>query len=66
MLVNKGVKSNVDAIYEQNAGTLLEKGNDKNIEQNLTLENNISAPITAGQKLGEVSFSLNRRNFIYN
>ena len=38
----------------------------KNIEQNLTLENNISAPITAGQKLGEVSFSLNRRNFIYN
>lgn len=66
VLVNKGVKSNVDAIYEQNAGTLLEKGNDKNIEQNLTLENNISAPITAGQKLGEVSFSLNRRNFIYN
>ena len=66
VLVNKGVKSNVDAIYEQNAGTLLEKENDKNIEQNLTLENNISAPITAGQKLGEVSFSLNRRNFIYN
>ena len=66
VLVNKGVKSNVDAIYEQNAGTLLEKGNDKNIEQNLTLANNISAPITAGQKLGEVSFSLNRRNFIYN
>lgn len=66
VLVNKGVKSNVDAIYEQNAGTLLEKGNAKNIEQNLTLENNISAPITAGQKLGEVSFSLNRRNFIYN
>lgn len=66
VLVNKGVKSNVDAIYEQNAGTLLEKGNDKNIEQNLTLENNISAPITAGQKLVEVSFSLNRRNFIYN
>lgn len=66
VLVNKGVKSNVDAIYEQNAGTLLEKGNDKNIEQNLTLENNISAPITAGQKLGEVSFSLNRRDFIHN
>jgi len=30
----------------------------KNIEQNLTLENNVSAPITSGQKLGEVSFSL--------
>lgn len=58
--VNKGVRSNVDVIYEQDAGTLLEKGSDKNIEQNLKLDENISAPITAGQKLGEVSFTLNR------
>lgn len=58
--VNKGVSSNIDVIYEQNAGTLIEKGNDKNIEQNLSLQENISAPITAGQKLGEVTFSLNR------
>jgi len=58
--VNKGVISNVDVIYEQNAGTLIEKGTDKNIEQNLSLQENISAPITAGQKLGEVTFSLNR------
>ncbi len=60
ILVNKGIISNVDAVYEQNAGTLIEKGNDKNIEQNLTLEENISAPISAGQKLGEVTFTLNR------
>ena len=65
ILVNKGIVSNVDAIYEQNAGTLIEKGNDKNIEQNLTLEENISAPISAGQKLGEVTFTLNRQTFIY-
>lgn len=63
--VNKGVISNIDVIYEQNAGTLIEKGNDKNIEQNLSLQENISAPITAGQKLGEVTFSLNRSNSIY-
>ncbi len=65
ILVNKGIVSNVDAIYEQNAGTLIEKGNDKNIEQNLTLEENISAPISAGQKFGEVTFTLNRQTFIY-
>lgn len=56
--IHKGVRSNVDAILSNNAGTLIEKGKDKNIEQNLVLEDNISAPISAGQKLGEVSFVL--------
>ena len=56
--VNKGIKENVDAIYEDNAGTIVEKSNSKRIEQNLKLEDNISSPITAGQKIGEVSFSL--------
>lgn len=56
--INKGVKSSVDAVLADNAGTLIEKGKDKNVEQNLTLEDHVSAPITAGQKLGEISFSL--------
>ena len=37
---------------------LIEKGKDKSIEQHLTLDDHVLAPITAGQKLGEVSFSL--------
>lgn len=37
----------------------MEKGNDKNIEINLQLEDNISAPISAGQKVGEAKFTLN-------
>lgn len=57
--VKKGVTSSVDAILSENAGTLMKKGNDTNMEQNLILEEQISAPITAGQKLGEVSFVLN-------
>ncbi len=56
--VTKGVHSSVDAILSETAGTLIEKGKDKNIEQNLLLEDTISAPIAAGQKLGEVSFTL--------
>lgn len=56
--VNKGVSSNVDAVLESNAGTLIEKGRDKDVEQNLQIEENISAPITSGQKIGEISFSL--------
>lgn len=57
--VNKGVCSTVDAVLADNAGTIIERGKDKDMEQNLSLDDTISAPITAGQKLGEVSFVLN-------
>ena len=30
----------------------------KNIEQTVTIDENISAPISSGQKVGEISFSL--------
>lgn len=56
--INKGVETEVDAILSENAGTLIKKGKEKEIEQNLSLEEKISAPITKGQKLGEVCFVL--------
>lgn len=56
--VDKGVTSSVEAILVDNAGTLIKKGKDKNIEQNLTLDECVSAPVTSGQKLGEISFVL--------
>lgn len=56
--VSKGVTTSVDAILADNAGTLIEKGANKNIEQILSLDENISAPISSGQKLGELSFVL--------
>lgn len=56
--VNKGISSNVDAILENDAGTLIEKGKENDIEQTLTFEENISAPISKGQKLGEITFTL--------
>ncbi len=57
--VNKGTKNQVEAVLNENCGILLEKGSDKNVEQTLTLEDSISAPVTKGQKLGEISFTLN-------
>ena len=56
--VNKGTKNEVEAVLSENSGTLLQKGSDKNVEQSLTLEENISAPVQKGQKLGEISFTL--------
>lgn len=58
VFVNKGVLSNVDVVFEKDAGTLLQKGQDKSIEQNILLDESICAPIQAGQKLGEVTFSI--------
>ena len=49
--VTKGILSSVDAICEDNAGCLIEKGQDKNVVQEIELNRNLSAPIIAGQKL---------------
>ena len=57
--ITKGVNSNVNLIFENDVGFLLKKGEDKNIEQTIDVEENIVAPINAGQKVGEVVYTLN-------
>lgn len=56
--IDKGVQATIPVVLENDAGILLEKGSEKNIEQTVTIEENISAPISVGQKVGEISFSL--------
>lgn len=40
-------------------GTLLKKGEDKNIEEIINIQDSTFAPISKGQKLGEISYVLN-------
>ncbi len=54
--VDKGVQNSVNCILADTAGTLIEKGKDKNIEQNITLDDTILAPISKGQKLRRNEF----------
>lgn len=61
-IVEKGVKETAEIIYEEDAGVLLEKGKAKDIEQTLTLDETIKAPVTAGQKIGEATYSLDGKN----
>lgn len=56
VLVEKGLESTVNAIYENNVGKLLKKGQGANIEQKIEINENISAPIQAGDIIGTVSF----------
>ncbi len=59
LVVNKGVSSYVDAVLENSCGALVKKGEDKNLVQNISLDDSISAPVYKGQKLGEVTYSIN-------
>ena len=57
--VNKGIKKSLDLVFETSVSVLLKKGQDKEITQEIKVDQNIIAPIEKGQKLGEVIFSLN-------
>ena len=57
--IDKGTKKTIGVVLENNVGVLLEKGKDSEITQNMQLNENLSAPIMEGQKLGELNFELN-------
>ena len=59
--VTKGVEENLNLIVENDVGLLLKKGQDKDVEQTVELNENISAPIQEGQKLGKIVFKLERK-----
>ena len=54
--VDKGISTSVNAIFEQDSGSLIKKGSSKNVTSNISLNDTISAPISKGQKLGEVTY----------
>ena len=56
--VTKGIENSVNAIYAEDSGALIKKGQDKNIEQVLSLSEFIEAPVQANQGLGEIKYVL--------
>ena len=55
--VTKGINDSVNAILEDSCGALIKKGESKDLEQSITLEDSISAPVSKGQKLGEITYT---------
>ena len=47
--IDKGIKKVDGVILENDAGALVEKGKEKDVVQNVVINENISAPITAGK-----------------
>ena len=56
--IDKGIYSSVDAILESDCSSLVKKGTSNSISTNVTLNETISAPITKGQKLGEITYTI--------
>ena len=56
--IEKGLERNVNAVLSNDAGVVIKKSNDTNITQNIEIFNNISAPVTKGKKVGELTFTL--------
>lgn len=57
--VKKGLKSTVNAIFKDDVKLLLKKGEKGKIERMVNIQPNLAAPLKAGQKVGEVTYSIN-------
>lgn len=54
--VSKGILPSVNAVSESECVVLIPKGKDFNIEQNITINQNLSAPISKGQIIGNIQY----------
>ena len=62
IVVTKGVETSVNAIYESSPSFLIGKGEENNITYELNLKESVQAPISQGQVLGTVDYSLDGEN----
>lgn len=56
--INKGVVSEASVKYADTSGKIMNKKSEGNVEQKIIINDNISAPIEAGQVLGRVEFKV--------
>ena len=54
--INKGVVSEASVKYADTSGKIMNKNSEGNVEQEIIINDNVSAPIEAGQVLGKVEF----------
>jgi len=57
--VTKGVSKEVNTVYETSPSFLIKKGEESGITYKLNLNDKTQAPVTQGQQLGTITYSLN-------
>ncbi len=53
----KGTSNSTSIIFEDNSNILVKKGDEQNIEQILTIPEELQAPVYAGEKIGEITYT---------
>lgn len=56
--IEKGVTSEVKAILEQDASFFIEKSKSSKVTQNISIKENLQAPVEKDEIIGEVRFSV--------
>ncbi len=62
--VNKGIEKEVNVILEEDSYVLIKKGDNGNIEQVITINENISAPVNKGDILGKIEYKANEKTIL--
>lgn len=57
--VDKGVRDNLDCVLDSETGILIKKGDEKNIIEEVNINDKIQAPINKGDVIGEIKYTLN-------
>jgi len=57
--VTKGVSSSVNAVYESSPSFIVKKGEESSISYEISLNDSVQAPVSQGQILGSINYSLN-------
>lgn len=58
MTVNKGVTNSVNAVLAENASFFIKKSKSSSVSQNVTFKENLEAPISKGDVVGTVTYTL--------
>lgn len=57
--ITKGISETVNAVYETSPSFLVKKGEESRITYEITLNDTVQAPVSQGQQLGTIKYSLN-------
>ena len=56
--VSKGASENVNAVYDTAPSFLIKKGEESSITYEMNINDSVQAPVSQGQKLGSITYSL--------
>lgn len=58
VVVDKGIEKEVNGVFASNSGSLIQKGKEGSIKQEILMSDNVDAPVLKGDIIGKVTYSV--------